>query len=363
MRTPTAVAVLVLGVLACFGAPSAVADEARDPRASIGDVNCENLTVPVTLDNSLSSPAVTYEVFAGDGFPDDHTFEEAVRVAPGGVRTVPVPVREDTLVPILVTDQVRSDPGSAHFWFLTSGLLVADCTADGDPHDPQARIGGVECAQMTVDVTLDNSRSAEEVTYAVTARLTDEDEPTSEQTHAVPASEMQVVQVPVTENLEVRVLVQDKAGVEEGGDVAAETFRVDCTPGDQPEANIGEAICSNLTVPVTLDNTRSPVDTFFLVLVGDEPSDKEFEVGAGAKRIVSVRVPNAHVKVAVGDVEQIYFPFGALFAQEVVDVTCGRTGQTLSRTGGPSAALPLLGAALLASGLGMRALAGRRPPS
>ncbi len=44
-----------------------------------------------------------------------------------------------------------------------SPFLAVDCTDDDDPHDPQARIGGLDCAHMTVDVTLDNSRSEDEI--------------------------------------------------------------------------------------------------------------------------------------------------------------------------------------------------------
>ena len=44
------------------GTLAAAAEDARDPRASIGDIDCTNLTVPVTLDNSRSAEALTYRV-------------------------------------------------------------------------------------------------------------------------------------------------------------------------------------------------------------------------------------------------------------------------------------------------------------
>ncbi len=81
------------------GTLAAAAEDARDPRASIGDIDCTNLTVPVTLDNSRSTEAVIYRILAGDAWlTTEPTFEETVQVAAGAIQIVDVPVTEDTLV-------------------------------------------------------------------------------------------------------------------------------------------------------------------------------------------------------------------------------------------------------------------------
>ena len=123
------------------------------------------------------------------------------QLSAGAVQIVNVPVTEDTEVFLAVWDQGGGvfDEGST----LAFAVITIDCTADGDPHDPQARIGGVDCAQMAVDVTLDNGRSEDETTYLVSASTGEDEEPTYQQTFDVPAGEIQPVLVPVDENVVV----------------------------------------------------------------------------------------------------------------------------------------------------------------
>jgi hypothetical protein len=150
----------------------AVAEEAlgtaaevrRDPRAYVGDVKCSNLTVPVTLDNSRSSEAVTFHVLA-DPTGDFEFFQETVQVPAGEIRIVTVGIAvEDTSLSVWV---IENPVDTEWERYLVDALLTVDCSEDDDPHDAQARIGGVDCASMTVDVTLDNSRSESPNTYDV----------------------------------------------------------------------------------------------------------------------------------------------------------------------------------------------------
>ncbi|MEP6760232.1 MAG: hypothetical protein ABJA93_02575, partial [Sporichthyaceae bacterium] len=334
------------------GTLAAAAEDARDPRASIGDVDCTNLTVPVTLDNSRSTETVTYRVLAGEAWLDEggYSFQDTVQVSAGAIQTVVVPVTEDSVVEVLALDVptgVKWGP------MLADSFLGVDCADDDDSQDPQARIGSVDCAQMTVDVTLDNSRSEDEMTYTVTVSFAFEDEPATFEDYDLLAGDVQPIQVPVTENVPVYVFVgagDDANEAFEEGFLADELFRVNCTPGDEPLASIGEVTCTNLTVPVTLDNSRSSLKSWFEIIAIDEEEFGDptfydgFWVAAGAQRVVPARVSNnAQVAVTVGDGNQ----FGAL-AHEVIDVNCPRTaarptvaveGAKLPQTGGFKLAL------------------------
>jgi LPXTG-motif cell wall-anchored protein len=352
--------------------------DGRDPRAYLGEVNCTNMTVPVTLDNSRSTEAVAYSLQAGEGYWDENStfpsFETTVQVAAGAVQVVNVPVTEDTQVFVFVDPFWTPGEDPPLDGTLLEAFVTVDCADDETMHDPQARIGDVDCAQMTVDVTLDNSRSEDETTYDVTVSLAVEDEPAYGDRFTVPAGEVQTIQMPVTENLPVVILVSVDApeSEDEGRALTWELFRVDCTPGDEPLASIGEVNCTNLTVPVTLDNTRSSMDSWFGIIATenadqflDPTLNDYFPVDAGAERVVSVPVSNnAPVEIIVDEANQL----GDL-AYENFDVTCPRTaarptvavkGAKLPATGGFNLAIPLLGGALLAGGASMLALSGRR---
>jgi hypothetical protein len=57
-----------------------------DPRASIGDLTCEDLTVPVTLDNSRSLGVYEFVVvaFADEGYEnEDFYYQETFALAAG----------------------------------------------------------------------------------------------------------------------------------------------------------------------------------------------------------------------------------------------------------------------------------------
>ena len=229
---------------------------------------------------------------------------------------------------------------------------------------------------MAVDVTLDNSRSEVEMTFIVTSSLAYEDEPDSFEDYDLAAGAVLPVQVSVTENVPVYIFVgagEDENDAWDEGFLADELFRVNCTPGDEPLAGIGEVNCTDLTVPVTLDNTRSSLRSWFVIYAGDEDEFEEptfydgFWVAAGAERVVLARVPNnTRAAVTVSDANY----FGPL-AHELFDVDCtrvlaGRAGPqlaggdgALAATGASGLTLPIAGLALLACGGGLSML-GRR---
>jgi hypothetical protein len=183
---------------------------------------------------------------------------------------------------------------------------------------------------------------------------------------------VQTILVPVTENSAVLVIVF----AEDAGVPARELVRVVCTPGDEPRASIDDVNCTNLTVPVALDNIPSAVGTTFLILVSAPESedywvyDQLFVVAAGTERAAPVPVPN-HAVVTVVATDQGFFALGDTFAFETFDVDCvrvlaGRTGPrlavsegALAATGANGLTLPVAGLTLLAGG-GVLSLLGRR---
>ncbi|MFZ0141832.1 MAG: hypothetical protein WAL70_12170, partial [Aeromicrobium sp.] len=263
---------------------------------------------------------------------------------------------------------------------LAFAILTVDCTDDNKAHDPQARIGGLDCAQRTLDVTLDNSRSEDQTIYLVTAISLADGDQFYEEAFTVPSGDVQNVSISVRENSTVGVIAGDKELLEDDsqdeGELARELFRVDCTPGDEPRAGIGEVNCTNVTVPLILDNTSSPVATTFNIIAyaeeGDEffEYDEYFDVPAGEERTVAVPVPD-HAEIVVTASDGDTFYLGDALAYELVDVDCVRVrasragprlavgNAALAATGASGLALPIAGLTLLACG-GVLSLLGRR---
>jgi hypothetical protein len=340
----------------------------REPRASIGDVNCNGPTVPVTLDNSLSTEAVRYGVigtYIDEEEDSEPHFENSVRVSAGSIRIVNVPATEDTQISVVVYED--SELGS----FLTSAVLRIDCIASGHPHDPQATIGRVDCASMTVDVTLDNKRSEDETVYTVRVfRFTfDGDEDTYDETFTVSAGDVLTVQRSVTEYLPVSVSVFDGNLQEEpewDSALARESFRVDCTPGDEPGASFGDVNCTNMAVPVTLDNPRTTESSIVVMAWSDDDANLDYyfeesiRVAPGDERVMLLPVPNGSA-IAVSVVNETFFWEPLAF--DTIDVDCvrvlARRAGALPATGATGLMLPMTGLMLLASG-GLLTLLGRR---
>jgi len=343
---------------------AAAAEVVRIPRASVGEVNCTNLTVPVTLDNSASTEAVTYLVFSQPRTIVGPDFEEAVPVPAGAIRIVNAPVIEDSQADVRVYVTERPD----HPLTLTD--VMVDCTDDEIPFDPTARIG-LNCAQMALNMTLDNSRS--EVHVLFTVRWTDgseADEGVEQvESFSVGAGDVQSTRIDVVENTNVGVSVLSFDVAQEWAtELAAALFRVDCAPGEE-RVGIGEVNCTNLTVPVTLVNTRSPVETWFgISATGDFAAFREaFPVAAGAARVVPVPAHNhSEVRMRVQDDRD-----SSILALEIFEVDCERApaGRAIPRvvvgagvlaaTGANVLTLLIAGLMLLASG-GVLTLLGRR---
>jgi LPXTG-motif cell wall-anchored protein len=355
--------------------PLAAMPVVRDPRASVHHVNCTNMTLDVVLDNSQSTMPVGFTVVVGSDDAVEHTVEETIQA--GGGQIVYLPVTEDAEVTVSILDQ----SGPEHL--LAFAVLQVDCKADDDPHDPQVLIESLDCESSTVEVTLDNSRSQDETTFRVTARTVPDGTETSNRTIDVPAGGMWMLWVSAAEDSSVLVSVVDQGVMDEtageDGELALKLFRVNCKTGRVARASVGELNCTNLTVSVTLDNTRVqwPM-TFAVGAVNFQGAQRYYaklhDVAAGAERVVAVPVPNhAEIFVFVGD-QYLLENDSVIYDHETFDVDCQRPAgghaarptvavewAKLPQTGGFNFALPLLGGALLAGGAGMLALSGRRP--
>jgi hypothetical protein len=97
------------GVLAVEYFPVNCTPGSDEPTATIGEVDCETLTVPVTLDNTASIESTRFIVLSGTTDADEATYEEEYELAPGEKRVVRVPVPNDAEAAIVVSDSEDGD--------------------------------------------------------------------------------------------------------------------------------------------------------------------------------------------------------------------------------------------------------------
>jgi LPXTG-motif cell wall-anchored protein len=338
----------------------ALAAPVLNPLASIGDLNCADLTVPVTVDNSRSTGPVLITV--------DYSGLEAFELAAGATQVVPVSVSGGSVyIQVLAQDPSSDEWGS--FSVLAFGTVSADqCATEG----PRARIGEVNCSAFTVPITLDNSRSVSETAFRTSVWRHGPD-PASEQEITLQAGEMQTLQIAVTEGSFWQLFVLAPLPSEPTV-LAGEEFWVDCLAG-MTTVSVGAFDCSTRTIDVTIDNS-DVTDTPLIMVFGYEQLWQfldESGVASGAIEVVRVgpipRTIHKPVHVLVlSQPPQTTVSDGTL-ARRDVDLNCPNTaarptvavaGAKLPQTGGFNFALPLLGVALLASGAGLLALSGRR---
>jgi LPXTG-motif cell wall-anchored protein len=354
----------------------ASAEPVLDPRASLGDVDCAELTVSITLDNTRSAGAVEFFVVA-DNDPDteESYFESSELLAAGAIKVIAISVTDGDHALINV---YAFDPSDDN---VTVELVLRDmdvqCTGDA----PRISIGNVDCNTLTVPVTLDNSRSPTETSFWVVTQWEDQ---ISEETVAVSAGETRVVHVNAVELGYLSVHASNISPGAEGPFANAQMY-VRCRPGERlPGATIGEIDCRTRTVSVTIDSSNTEV--VIGVEVGayvptpddDEPLWEDYEAlhaAPGAIRVVRLgpvpRFIDDVVPVFVVNTEAQASLDDHVIAERLVRIDCPSTanrpiptveanGAMLPQTGGFNVALPLLGVALLAGGAGMLALTGRR---
>lgn len=276
----------------------------------IGDFDCSALTTAVTLDNSSGDTAAFFTIqvtkWVDGSYLDVSTEDTSVEA--GAVATVHVELVSDAQVRVTV------------FGATSPVSKVGSCGSFA--FDPRATIDTMDCDALAADVTLDNSRSSQSVTFRLVRGSRSlsglvYDFPLTE---VLPAGESKSVQLPLTANAanSVWVGVQGPSGEQL---TLANTVNHVC--GASPVVSIGELDCGSLSTNVTLDNSRMPAATVFFVSTGDGRYQFERQkvvVAAGATQDIAVTlVDNADNKVWVTTVS----PTGETIWAER-EGTCGR---------------------------------------
>jgi hypothetical protein len=200
-------------------------DDPFDPKAEVGGVDCEHMTVDVMLDNSRSEQEVEFVVTMSLAVEDDPFYGDSFELPAGTIETLHRPVTENLPVRVFV----GAGDGGGSEGFLVDELVLVDCKP-GD--EPRADVGRVSCTNLAVDVTLDNSRSPVRTRFEIMV-VTGVPEDwfggaTFNKAFSVAAGADRVISVPVPNDGEwIDVLVQD--GSQLGGRPLAEhAFEMDC---------------------------------------------------------------------------------------------------------------------------------------
>jgi hypothetical protein len=309
----TAVLVAVVGLA---GAPDAAASQSEPkPSATIGHAHCQFFNVWVDLDNEAMPTATTFTVLGT--YEDGRTFfDEDFEVPAGRKQRVGVPLPSDSRVLVRVVV-----PGG------TDQSKVLDCH---DPlPEPQASIGEIDCATLTVPVTFTNPRPGDSASFGVLVMKDWPNWPDGDPVDYWAAW----VDVPPGESRVTRVPLEDHAGfnievtLEEDDVIAGAQLGVSCTALD-PRVSIGAVDCATLTVPITIDNTRSAATALVgLYTSSGGRQDEAIVVSAEATKVVPIAVPN-HQDFFI-QVVPINGRWSAL--QKSFDVECDLSGEPTSR--------------------------------
>ena len=267
-----------------------------DPRATVGTFDCAALSVPITLDNSRSTVAVTFRVIwtgrAGNDARDDWTF---VDLAPGRVKTIAI---------ALATNAVNSVAVKA-FGPEDLDLVTADKTCG---YNPTASVAPLDCGSLTTSVTLDNSTVPVSTLFSV--RVGDGLIARHQEEVDVAAGATKTITVALKND--TRNVVQ----VFGPGDwTLTESSAVCGNLTEKPHASIGTFDCGTLTVPVTLDNSESTVAVAFALTLAY--SNIDYDPG-----------PYLTETVGAGDVRKLLIPLEDSVAASLT-ITAGYDWQQL----------------------------------
>ena len=324
----------------------------------------------MTLDNTRSTKAVDFEIFVF-GFSTQFS-DTTTQVAPGSITVVSAPLTDHSGTSVEVHD--------AAVFPAPNGILVraffnVQCAANA--RGANAIIGdAVDCASLTVPLTLDNSQATASTQFLVTVFAGNL---TTHTTFDVPAGGTNLIQLQLLDHGGSQVLVEDNElqPGDAGRNLGNTAFNVECGSAvtSAASATIGDGepggFCSALfVVPVTLDNTGSAEPTTFRLqaLPGRGPDDPAFfavvTLPAGATRIVQAQMDSLAPVLGVA----VPGPFDDRSSDDALLATrdftsslsnCPQTepgpavlpaGATLPDTGGPGTGLPLIGLGLICAG-------------
>ena len=262
-------------------AANAVAGVVHDPRATVGEVDCTAMRAAVTLDNTRSTQTVVFTVKVSIFNVDGALSSEQIEVAAGDTEILSAALADNAYNVVEVRDRFILARGGG-----SCGMYV---------HDPLVTVGDADCEDLSVLVTLDNSRSTDATIFNVGATFIGgfEEGGTSQQV-AMAAGETQVLRVSLL--LSVRTDIHVYESTPDGAPAQlADKFLGQCGPDAARRATVGQIDCASLVAAVTLDNTRFPFATDFSLTQGVKGAESgggvEFQrirVAPWAERTVDV---------------------------------------------------------------------------
>lgn len=383
---PTKASALPVTGTASTQATSAAKASVREPRAAIGELDCVHLTVSVTMDNTRSTEAVKFTVQYEP--PDEEAFAQSFDVAAGVQLVEPIPVPDHTSLWLFAADDDLLNSSEGDLGILAEKEFQISCRPDA--RGAFATIGQLDCGTLTIPVTLDNSRATDPTTYLVISGDGEAEEP-EPQRIAVPAGATRVIQLAVRDHTGVFVYVADGdipqgTDEEDFGEPLVQAFiDVTCTiQRHAPSVRVGRVNCTTLSVPVTLDNTRSDdLAVFAVTAIADVPgglSKAIHEVDPGHKVVVHVPTFNSTtIELQVFDLTS-EGPRGepAVLFDDSIDAACAAsrpasrstpavavlsTSSQLPETGGFNGILPIAALAFLVCGGALMRFAGHAQPA
>lgn len=246
---------------------------AYDPQAAIGPFDCAASSIPVMLDNSRSTIAVSFEVVHRAVASTGATRAEySVIDVPGGkVRNTGVAQWANATNTVTVTAM------GPEWRELASG--EATCG-----YSPTASVGSLDCGSLSGDVTLDNTSVP--VPTVFTVQVGDGVITRHEEAVDVAPGVTTSISVPLANDTKNLVQVLGP------GEWVLAAERAACgSVVEDPTASIGEFDCGALTVAVTLDNTRSTVGAEYTVFTAMVYLDHlnegtTYVVAAGEQRVI-----------------------------------------------------------------------------
>jgi hypothetical protein len=164
-----------------------------------------------------------------------------------------------------------------------------------------ASIGQLDCATLSVPITFDNTASLAARYFVVEGRELDGDG-RQRQVVMLAAGERRSLDLAVRDHRRASVYVSD---MDSDGDenLAAAEIKVSCSPPPafDARATLRPVSCSDHTVPVLLDNTRSGIPAEVLLESSDGAPgnirfNKTYRVPPGDKTVVRVPVGNDSIE-------------------------------------------------------------------
>lgn len=218
----------------------------KSPSASVGAFDCAQLTVEVTLDNTTATEKATYSIFHLFVGPLRDPPESSINntfhdVAPGEVRSESITLKSDALNTVEVQGGVNGE-----FAVLATAKTVCGQFVD-------AAVGTFDCQKLSVRVSLDNTFSKQATRFAIA--VSGGGRPSHSETVDLPAGAKSSTTLTLVNNAINAVRVTVGTGEREA--IVGEAEHMCGLYSHDPRASFGEVDCSDLTVVLTLDNSRS----------------------------------------------------------------------------------------------------------